>query len=280
MSASVPPSLPPSLPLRTALGGSLRPWLANAWVEWRRVFMFGAMACVLLLSPSTYDAANRHSMARQIYFTSWRVLPWFIVLVSLVSWVLIRVVLVTALHYGLQRFALDLVVRVLVLEVIPLFAALYVALRNAVSTRDDVRGIFIPQNLDRLGGAETDRVRDELVPRVVATMLSVLTMVVISGLATLLLAYLNVYGLSRWGLPEFARTVGQAFDSVVALDFILKVVLFSLAVAVIPIAAALNNASLNSANAADASSRLQPGTMRVFLSLLAVEVLALIVRFI
>ena len=257
-----------------------RIWLFNAWVEWRRVFMFGAMACVLLLSPSTYDAANRHSMARQIYFTSWRVLPWFIVLVSLVSWVLIRVVLVTALHYGLQRFALDLVVRVLVLEVIPLFAALYVALRNAVSTRDDVRGIFIPQNLDRLGGAETDRVRDELVPRVVATMLSVLTMVVISGLTTLLLAYLNVYGLSRWGLPEFARTVGQAFDSVVALDFILKVVLFSLAVAVIPIAAALNNASLNSANAADASSRLQPGTMRVFLSLLAVEVLALIVRFI
>ena len=257
-----------------------RIWLFNAWVEWQRVLMFGAMACVLLLSPSTYDAANRHSMARQIYFTSWRVLPWFIVLSGVVSWVLIRVVLVTALHYGLQRFALDLVVRVLVLEVIPLFAALYVALRNAVSARDDVRGIFIPQDLDRLGAAETDRVRDELVPRVVATMLSVLTMVVISGLATLLLAYLNVYGLSRWGLPEFARTVGQAFDVVVALGFILKVVLFSLAVAVIPIATALNYASLKSANATDASSLLQPGTMRVFLSLMAVEVLALVVRFI
>ena len=187
--AAVPVAVPAAVPSRLARGAGLYRWLASAWVEWRRVFLFGAMACVLLLSPSTYDAANRQTMARQIYFTSWRVLPWFIVLSGVVSWVLIRVVLVTALHYGLQRFALDLVVRVLVLEVIPLFAALYVALRNAVSSHDDVRGIFIPQDLDRLGGAETDRVRDELVPRVVATMVSVLTMVVISGLATLMLAY-------------------------------------------------------------------------------------------
>ena len=37
---------------------------------------------------------------------------------------------VTALSYGLSRYALEMVVRVLVLELIPLSAALFAALRS------------------------------------------------------------------------------------------------------------------------------------------------------
>ena len=60
-------------------------------------------------------------------------LPWFTALSALVSLVIIRIVLVTALSYGLSRFALEMVVRVLVLELIPLSAALFVALRSGLA---------------------------------------------------------------------------------------------------------------------------------------------------
>ena len=261
----------PAPPPRT-----LKQWgaLVLAWLaDWRRVFMFGAMALVLMASPGTYDATNRRSIARHIHLTTWRILPWFTLLAGLASLVLIRVVLVTAVNYGLAKFALDLVVRVLVLEVIPLFAALYVAMRNAASIRSEVSGIYIPRDLDALGGAETDRVRDELVPRVIAYGFSVLTMVVVSGLLALVLAYLSVYGFSRWGLPEFERTVGQAFGSVAALTFMLKGALYSLAVAVIPIASGLNTSTCGT------GTRLQPGTARVLMALFLIEGLSLAVRF-
>jgi phospholipid/cholesterol/gamma-HCH transport system permease protein len=100
-------------------------------------------------------------------------------------------------------------------------------------------------------------------------------MVVVSGFLTLLLAYLSVYGFSRWGLPEFERSVGQAFDSVAALSFAIKGVFYSLAVAVIPIAASLNT----TASAAEQASRLQPGTARLLMALFAIEGLSLAVRF-
>ena len=45
-------------------------------------------------------------------------LPWFTLLAALVSLVLIRIVVVTAVSYGLSRYALEMVVRVLVLELI------------------------------------------------------------------------------------------------------------------------------------------------------------------
>jgi phospholipid/cholesterol/gamma-HCH transport system permease protein len=253
------------------LGTALMAWIA----DWQRVFMFGAMACVMMVSSGTYDAANRASIARQVHLTTLRILPWFTLLAGLVSWVLVRVVLVTALHYGLAKFALDLMVKVLVLEVIPLFAALYVATRNALSTRGGASGIFIPKDLDGLGGAETDRIRDELVPRVIAYAFSVMTMVVVSGFITLLLAYLSIYGLSRWGLPEFERTVGQAFDAVATLSFIIKMVFYGLAVAVIPIAASLNT----SAASLESASRLAPGTARLLMTLFVIEGLSLAVRF-
>ena len=253
------------------LGRALVAWLA----DWHRVFMFGAMALVMVAAPATYDAVNRATIARHVYLTTWRILPWFTLLAGVVSWALIRVVLVTSLHYGLAKFALELVVKVLVLEVIPLFAALYVAMRNALSTRAGVGNITLPRDLDVLGGDATDRIRDELVPRVIAYGFSVLTMVVVSGFLTLLLAYLSVYGFSRWGLPEFERSVGQAFDSVAALSFAIKGVFYSLAVAVIPIAASLNT----TASAAEQASRLQPGTARLLMALFAIEGLSLAVRF-
>jgi phospholipid/cholesterol/gamma-HCH transport system permease protein len=252
---------------------ALRSWAVQTVADWQRVFLFGAMSIVLLLSPSTYDRANLRSMAQHIHATSWRVLPLFGLLSGLVSLALIRVVLVTALHYGLQKFALDLVVRVLVLEVIPLFAALYVALRNAVSPRTATAGIFLPEDLDRLDALQTDRIRDELVPRVVAYMVSVLTMVVASGLVTLLMAYWSVYGFSRWGLDEFARAVGQGFDGVGSLIFVAKVLTMGLAVAVIPIAAGLDGRQ------AEAATRLAPGAMRLFVVLFVLEGLALMLRY-
>ena len=247
-------------------------WLGS----WRRVVFFGALALVMVLSPFTYDRANRSMIARQIYVTTWQILPWFTLLSSMISLVMIRVVVVSAVSYGLAAFALEMVVRILVLEFIPLVAALFVTMRSALAARPAVSGIYIPRDLGGLGGLTTERIRDELVPRVIAYAFSVLTMIVISGILALVLSYLSVYGFSRFGLPQFARTVGQVFDFSVTVGFALKVIFFSLAVAVIPIAASLDRRTEDP----DDASALQPGTVRMFMALFFIEGLSLVFRYV
>lgn len=254
------------------LGRELVRWLAG----WRRVIFFGALAVVMVLSPFTYDRTNRNMIARQIYVTTWQILPWFTLLSSLISLVLIRVVVVSAVSYGLAAFALEMVVRLLVLEFIPLIAALFVTMRCALAARPAVVGIYIPRDLDGLGGLATERIRDELVPRVIAYAFSVLTMVVVSGIVALILSYFSVYGFSRFGLPQFARTVGQVFDLAVTAGFALKVVFFSLAVAVIPIAASLDAPDEDP----DDGSALQPGTVRMLMALFFIEGLSLALKYV
>ena len=79
-----------------------------------------ALLVSLMLSPSSYRQAPRTVMARHLYRGTAPMLPWFTLLVAMVSLVLIHIVVATAAAYGLSRYALEMVIRVLVLELIPL----------------------------------------------------------------------------------------------------------------------------------------------------------------
>ncbi len=253
-------------------GGAFLAWCASWW----RVFHFGALALVMALSPATYDRENRSVTARQIYFTAWQVLPWFTLLSALLSMVLIRIVVVTAASYGLSQHALEMVVRVLVLELIPLFAALFVALRSGAAINTEVALMHIRGYFEAMRGAGTDPLRRELVPRVIGSAVSVVALAAVSGAIALVLAYIGVYGFSPWGLASYTRTVGLVFDLQVTFGLALKILLFGLAVAVIPIIASLETPR---------EIRLAPvavlrGMVRLFIVLMLIEGASLAVKYI
>ena len=241
--------------------------------SWWHMLHVGSVVLVLALSPGSYTPAFRQRTARHIYTSTWQVMPWFTALSALLSLVLIRIVVVTALSYGLSQYALQMVVRVLVLELIPLSAALFVALRsglafNAGAVGEAARPLVAPKTLD------LDHLRDHLTPRVLADAFAVLALATLSSVVILVLTYLTVYGLSPWGLSGFTRTVGQVFDLPVSLGFILKTLFFSLAVAVVPMAASLEAAQHR------ATDTIQPGAVRLFLVLFLLEAASLAVKYV
>jgi phospholipid/cholesterol/gamma-HCH transport system permease protein len=231
---------------------------------------FFALALVLVLTPSTYARVNRPAIARQIYLSTWQVLLWFTVLCALISLVLIRIVVVTALSYGLSQYALEMVVRVLVLELIPLGAALFVVLRSGAAW-SSLQAAQLPWP----PVLALQRMRQDWVPRIIANAFSVLLLGAVSGVLALVLAYLTVYGLSPWGLPEYTRVVGRVFAPSVAWAFAFKTLLFGLAVAVVPLASVLV------ADPAKHSVGAVPrGTVRLFLVLLLIEATSLSIKYI
>jgi len=244
-------------------------------VSWWHMIHFGALVLVMALSPSTYNKTHRATTARHIYTSTWEVLPWFTAMAALLSLVLIRVVVVTAISYGLSQYALQMVVRVLVLELIPLSAAMFVALRAGMAFNAGATPASPPTSADPAPLLTLEHLRLELVPRVLASAFAVLTLAMVSSVIALVLAYVTVYGLSPWGLPGYTRTVGQVFDLTVTLGFALKTFFFSLAVAVVPMAASLEVA----ARRVPANS-LQPGAVRLFLVLFCIEAGSLAIKYI
>ena len=66
-------------------------------MEWWHLVHLGAMMLVLALSPSSYNPASRLVLMRQIYLNTAPLLLGFSLLCALVTVVITRIVMVTAL---------------------------------------------------------------------------------------------------------------------------------------------------------------------------------------
>jgi len=239
---------------------------------WWRIVHLGAQLMVLALSPSSYSPANRAAMARHIVVDTAPTLAWFTLLSSLISLVVIRIVVVTAASYGLSQYALQMVVRVLVLELIPLTAALFVALRISLPDGRELARMRLRGELDALLRRGIDPLRHEVLPRVIAGAFAVLMLAAVAGVVTLVLAYLSVHGFTLGGLERYTRTVGQVFSPAVTLIFTLKTFLLALAVSLIPVASALYDLPRGRART---SAELQ-ALVRLFLVMLLIEAASLV----
>ncbi|RPH65435.1 MAG: ABC transporter permease [Burkholderiales bacterium] len=261
----------PSLRETAAFGGALfgRP------AGWLRAIHFAAVAMVTALSPSAYDREARRVAARQIHFSAWQAVPGFTLACALLSFVLIRIVVGTAQNYGLPQYALELTVRVLVLELIPILAALFVALRSGAAISIAVTLMHVRGEFDQLARAGRDPVGGELVPRAIGSLVAVMLLSYSSGVVALALAYGELYGLSPWALGTFVRVTGQVFEPAVVVGFVLKTMLFGAAVGAIPIGAALGIRR----DPAQAPIAVRRGMVRLGVALALIEIVFLAVMY-
>jgi phospholipid/cholesterol/gamma-HCH transport system permease protein len=206
--------------------------VAAAWAMWRFAGQLTGWVLLWAVSPATYRGPRWHALARELVAAVQPALVWYTAVWTLLAQVLIHIVVVTAQAYGLQPYAVEMIVRVLVLELIPLSAALFVLLRvmlrvvaawspGSAGAAPPLAGPWAPWQA--------------LVPRALAGALAVLLLVLLSSWVALILAYLNLYGWTPWAWSAFTQAVGQIFDPAVSLVFVLKTLFFALAVAVMPL---------------------------------------------
>ena len=253
-------SKPPTKHRRAAPGHSAVLWLR----EWWGLLNLSAVIVVLAFYRSSYSGANRTRMYWHIYRNTAPILLGFGLLCAILTVVLTRIVLVTALSYGLTQFALQVVIRVLVLELIPLTAALFVALRCTIPAATELAQMQAGRNL-----------QTEVLPRAMAGVLASITLAVQCCVVALVMAYVVGYGFNLAGLPEYTRMFGQVFSPAVAFIFVFKTLLFSLTVSLIPMASALQEAGKRQTRRLTSSAEMR-ALVRMFVVLLAVEVISLI----
>jgi len=136
-------------------------------------------------------------------------------------------------------------VRVLVLELLPLMAALFVALRWSLpATAQLARTLRKASQGGQVGQLASKRpvpdavtwLAQEALPRALAGVFAVWLLAAVSCVLGLVMAYLLVYGWTPWGLDAYTHMVGRVFSPAVTLIFVLKTCAFSVAVAVVPVA--------------------------------------------
>ena len=255
----------------------MTPRATLAWFRaWGRAALFAFAAGAAALSPSAYTPRTRALAMRQLYFGAWHVLPGFTLFAALLSLVVIQITIGLSRGYGLAQFALELVFRAVVLELVPLLTALYVALRSGAGMVTEVAMMRVSGELDELFAAHIDPYEREFVPRIAAAALSVFTLTIVSCTVVMFIAYLVMYGANPSGFAEYSRTVARVFDPGALTGLIVKCFAFGAVVAVIPIAAGLDATR----DPSSAASAVMGGMVRLFVTLALIELLSLAVKYV
>ena len=255
---------------RSVRHNSLAPvrWLG----AWARITFFGSVMLVRALSPRSYGPQTRYNLARHMYLDTAPILWWFTVMIALFTMIITRIVTITADSYGLSQYALEMVIRVLVIELIPLVAALFVALRCTIPSGAALVEMRRIGHFRTLRRRRLDPIAVEVLPRMLAGVFSCITLAALSCVVAGLLAYLAVYGFHLAGEQNYTRIVGRVFHPGFVMIFVLKTVFFALAVSIIPMASGLNNVDSDGSREAAALQ----GLVRMFGVLLMLEAVSLV----
>lgn len=239
---------------------------------------FSARALARAVSPATYNGASLEVVQKQIYFTAWEILPGFTAFVALLSFIIIRIVGDTARSFGLYDYALELVLRVLALEVLPLLTAVFVALRTGAAMSTEVALMKIHNELEAFELIGIDPLRFELIPRVIGGTIAVLALTAVSIVIALGLAHLVIVDFQPWSLPpgDFGRAVGKVFDLPSMLLLWVKTLAFGLVVTIVPISQALATPKRLSF----APVTVLRGMVRLFFAVMSIEVVALAISYV
>ena len=259
---------------RTVGHTSLAPlrWAA----AWARITFFGSVMVVRALSPGSYGPETRYNLARHVYVDTAPILGWFTVLIALFTIIITRIVMVTAQAYGLSEYALEMVIRVLVIELIPLTAALFVALRCTIPSGAALVEMRRIGHFRTLHRRRLDPISVEVLPRLLAGIFSCITLAALSCVVAGTLAYFAVYGFTFAGASAYNHMVGRVFEPMFTFIFALKTLFFAIAVSVIPMASGLNNIEDDGSRE---SAALQ-GLVRMFGVLLMLEAISLVANYI
>lgn len=246
-------------------------WLA----AWARIVFFGSVMLVRAASPSSYNARTRYNLARHVYFDTFPILGWFTVLISLFTLIITRIVVVTATAYGLSEYALEMMVRVMMIELIPLTASLFVAMRCTIPSGAALVEMRRAGHFRRLRRERLDPISVEVLPRMLAGIFACITLAALSTVVAMFLGYFAVYGFNAAGFESYTLVFGHVFEPIFTLIFVLKTLFFAFAVSIIPMASGLNNVE---GEGGRETAALQ-GLVRMFGVLLILEALSLVANY-
>jgi len=220
--------------------------------------------------------AVRAVVAKQVFFTAWQILPQFTVASGLLSYILISIVIATTISYGLSEYAIELALRILVFELLPIMAALFVALRSGAAINTEIALMTVNNEFSGLEQTGTDPEKLELIPRVIGGVISVLSISAISTFVALFISYISTYGFEFWAIPEFSNIITKVFTPISVLTLWIKLIIFGFMVTIIPIIT--GKLSIRSMSYVPVS--VLQGMVRLFFTIMSVEVVSLAIYYI
>ena len=237
---------------------------------------FAAQVILRMFEKRSYNSASRMVFINQIYFTAVQILPQFlfvaVIFGSLVNGMAFQVIK----NLGLTEYLGHLLMGFIVTEISPFITVLLIALRSSSAINTEIAVMKVNRELNMLDTFNIDLINYLFVPRILNGMLS---MVLLSSLFSLVVLAIGLFVSSAVFGTSVDAYIDTLLQSASLLDIVIvlfKCATFGFFITLIPIRLGLNA----SMELTSIPVVVLNGMVKVFLSIVVIEVLSLIIRFI
>lgn len=235
---------------------------------------FAGRVFVHIFQRKTYNSAMREVLVNQIYFTSFQILPVFLVVSIVFGSLLIGIVFQLLKEFGLTEFFGHVLMGLIVTELSPFLTVLLITLRSASAINAEMAVMKVNKEIKTLETFRIDVINFLIVPRVINGIVSI---ILLSSLFSVLLLGSGI--LFSWlifgmGIDIYTNILLDSTNFSDILIALFKCALFGFFITLIPVRFGLRA----SHELTSIPIVVSQGMVNVFAAILMIEVSSLITK--
>ncbi len=197
-------------------------------------YKFSVICFLNIFNPKSYNPASRKILIEQIFYTSLEILPIFIFLAMIFGVVFMGFVVDLSVKYSMQDYLSNIIVKFIVVEFVPFFMALYISLRTGLRVGIKTSIMNVNSEFKTLDAYKIDIVNYLFTPRVVAGMISFLSLAILFSVIMVLSGYIFIFFSINMDFTRFITSLTEVVTIKDILIFVLKSLFFGFLIIVIP----------------------------------------------
>jgi phospholipid/cholesterol/gamma-HCH transport system permease protein len=242
----------------------------------RSTLVFAALVFISMFDPRSYNSASRTVLIHQLYFTSVQILPLFLFVAAIVGILTNGMAFQVVKNLGLSDYLGRLLMGFVVTELAPFVTVLLLVLRSSAAINTEIAVMKVTRELDTLERFRIDLIPYLFIPRILTGMISMVLLTSLFSLVVLASGFFISSIVFETSEETYIDTLLNSADVLDIVILLLKCATFGFFVTLIPIRQGLSaTQELTSIPVAVLN-----GMVKVFLSIITIEVLLSILRFI
>jgi phospholipid/cholesterol/gamma-HCH transport system permease protein len=242
----------------------------------RSTLAFAALVFVSIFDPRSYNSASRTVFIHQLYFTSVQILPLFLFVAAIVGVLTNGMAFQVVKNLGLSDYLGRLLMGFVLTELSPFVTVLLIVLRSSAAINTEIAVMKVTRELDTLERFRIDLLHYLFIPRILTGMISMVLLTSLFSLVVLASGLLISSIVFETSEETYIDTLLNSADVLDIVILLLKCATFGFFVTLIPIRQGMSaTQELTSIPVAVLN-----GMVKVFLSIITIEVLLSLLRFI
>ncbi|MBF0265950.1 MAG: ABC transporter permease [Gammaproteobacteria bacterium] len=248
----------------------------NALTSVYEILAFSLICIGHMFSPGSYNPAMRMVLIKQIYFTTIGAFPIVIITATIFGSIIIGVVITLANEFNLLEQMGKIIITFVFDEFSPFVTALIVTLRSASAVNTEISLMKVNKELNFLKQYKIDLIDYLFLPRIIAGMLSVISLSILFSIIMISSGYLYVLFYINMDINNYLLLLMNALE---IKDFLIALIKSGI-LGFIMMLIQINSGQHTGDSYASIPISVSKGLVQLFIAIFFIEVISLILQLI